>query len=313
MLSSMAVGYITASIIFAVASYFAHWRRIANEASRAGASGGRLRREATGEFLRANRDTAAFAGAATLALSLVVGIYDASSSGETPVLAPALAQDRSDPDFAALQAYAGTVSDMSSQGASSDRSSLPGVETMIMRLKARLDADPQNGDGWRMLGWSYFNTGRYADAVSAYARAVALDPTSTELKAAYEEAKGKAAATVDESGAPSSTGTEVSGGEAAKTEVQTAGAGDAKSAAAGTLSADQQAMIHSMVDRLAARLDASPHDVEGWIRLLRSRMVLGERDLALKALRRALDEFVSEPETRARISQAANELGLAEK
>jgi len=68
----------------------------------------------------------------------------------------------------------------------------PDVNTMIERLAARLKTAPEDIEGWRMLGWSYFNTARYEEAANAYARAVRLDPSSAELKGSYEEAKVKA-------------------------------------------------------------------------------------------------------------------------
>ena len=46
-----------------------------------------------------------------------------------------------------------------------------------------------------------------------------------------------------------------------------------------------------MVDGLADRLESSPRDVEGWTRLMRSRVVLGEREVAATAFRKALDVF----------------------
>ena len=69
---------------------------------------------------------------------------------------------------------------------------LPDVNTMIERLAARLETTPEDIEGWRMLGWSYFHTARYEQAATAYARAVELDPSSAELKRSYEEAKAKA-------------------------------------------------------------------------------------------------------------------------
>ena len=78
---------------------------------------------------------------------------------------------------------------------------LPDVNTMIERLAARLETAPEDSKGWRMLGWSYFNTGRYEQAAAAYAKALELDPNSAELKLAYEEAKAKAS-----EGASSETG-----------------------------------------------------------------------------------------------------------
>jgi cytochrome c-type biogenesis protein CcmH/NrfG len=69
---------------------------------------------------------------------------------------------------------------------------LPDVNTMIERLAARLASAPDDVQGWRTLGWSYLNTGRYDDAVKAYAKAVALDPNSPEIARLYEDAKSKA-------------------------------------------------------------------------------------------------------------------------
>jgi cytochrome c-type biogenesis protein CcmH len=46
---------------------------------------------------------------------------------------------------------------------------------------------------------------------------------------------------------------------------------------------DRNAMIRGMVDRLAARLKDNGDDVEGWLRLVRAYMVLGERDKAQAA------------------------------
>ena len=48
-------------------------------------------------------------------------------------------------------------------------------------------------------------------------------------------------------------------------------------------SADQQEMIRSMVERLAARLQEKPDDLEGWIKLERAYQVLGEAEKALGA------------------------------
>jgi cytochrome c-type biogenesis protein CcmH len=50
---------------------------------------------------------------------------------------------------------------------------------------------------------------------------------------------------------------------------------------------DRQAMIRSMVERLAARLEQNPNDREGWARLARAYDVLGEPDKAQAARARA--------------------------
>lgn len=75
-------------------------------------------------------------------------------------------------------------------------------------------------------------------------------------------------------------------------------------------SAEQRAMIRSMVDGLAARLDADGADVDGWLRLLRSYKVLQENDLAKAALARARHALGADPDGLSRVNALAEDLGL---
>lgn len=70
-------------------------------------------------------------------------------------------------------------------------------------------------------------------------------------------------------------------------------------------------MIRDMVDRLAKRLEDTPRDADGWLRLMRARTVLGESEQAHEALRRALSTFADDKPTRDRIEADAKELGLS--
>jgi len=54
------------------------------------------------------------------------------------------------------------------------------------------------------------------------------------------------------------------------------------------LSGDQMDMVRGMVERLASRLETEPGDGEGWLRLARARVVLGERAAAIAAYEKAL-------------------------
>ena len=105
---------------------------------------------------------------------------------------------RSGPDgemLSRLESYVRSTGAEQPVSEAAARELLPDVNTMIERLAARLEAAPEDSKGWRMLGWSYFNTGRYEQAATAYAKAVKLDPNSAELKLSYEEAKAKASET----------------------------------------------------------------------------------------------------------------------
>jgi cytochrome c-type biogenesis protein CcmH len=82
-------------------------------------------------------------------------------------------------------------------------------------------------------------------------------------------------------------------------------------AAAGQMSdSDRQAMIHSMVDKLAGELKANPHDSGGWVRLMRARMVLGETDKAAQAYVDARKAFTDSPAAQAALQEAAKSLGV---
>ncbi|HEY8337362.1 MAG TPA: c-type cytochrome biogenesis protein CcmI, partial [Tardiphaga sp.] len=59
---------------------------------------------------------------------------------------------------------------------------------------------------------------------------------------------------------------------------------DTIAAAQGMGAGDRNAMVQSMVDRLATRLKSDGNDVEGWLRLVRAYMVLGDRDKAKQAV-----------------------------
>jgi len=62
------------------------------------------------------------------------------------------------------------------------------VGAMISSLEAKLKADPNDAEGWRMLGWSFFQTQRYAEAAMAYKRATALRPDNADYWSSLGEA-----------------------------------------------------------------------------------------------------------------------------
>ena len=180
---------------------------------------------------------------------------------------------------------------------------LPDVNAMIERLAARLETTPQDLEGWQLLGWSYFQTERYEQAATAFGRALELDPGSAELKRTYEEAKANASKSGSVKIASSSpveavdkSSDGLSVGKVATPEAMP--------------ELERDAAIRSMVDGLAQRLETSPRDVDGWIHLMRSRTVLGEREVAATAFRKALDVFVDDQAASGKIMAAAVELGL---
>ncbi|NNF78720.1 MAG: c-type cytochrome biogenesis protein CcmI [Rhizobiales bacterium] len=74
--------------------------------------------------------------------------------------------------------------------------------------------------------------------------------------------------------------------------------------------ADQQEMIKGMVNRLAERLQENGKDLEGWLRLMRARSVLGQKDQAAKALADARANFKDDTASLERLKTFAAQLGL---
>jgi cytochrome c-type biogenesis protein CcmH len=154
-----------------------------------------------------------------------------------------------------------------------------------------------------------------ADAKSAFERAVALD--ADDVKGRYflglaaeqdgrqadAEATWRAMLTKAPADAPWAGFVR---SELARLE----GAPPVDPGAVSELGPEQMAMIHSMVERLSNDLHKNGSDVEGWLRLMRSYMVLGERDKAAAAAGDARRALASEPEKLKQIDALAKGLGI---
>ncbi len=201
-------------------------------------------------------------------------------------------------ELASLRAYAGQI-DAKPQSTSApapapDAAGLPAVDTMIAKLVARLEKHPDDVTGWKTLGWSFLNMDRPEEAAIAYETALKLEPGDIEIKKGLEAAKSAQTATTQ---APSSN------------PAPSPTADDIK-AAEGLSEPQRNSMIRGMVDKLAARLETSPNDEDGWSRLMHSRMTLGEKDAAKTALTKALETFASDAAAKSRLTATARELGV---
>jgi cytochrome c-type biogenesis protein CcmH len=168
-----------------------------------------------------------------------------------------------------------------------------------------------------------------AEAKATFEKAVALDATHVQaryflgLAAEQDGNRAQAAATwrgLIESAPPDAPWAEFVRGALARVEgtagPASTGAGGAgpseeQIAAASQLAPEQRtAMIQGMVERLAERLHQDGSDVEGWLRLVRSYMVLGQPDKARAAAADARRALAGDPSKLQRLDDLVKGLGL---
>jgi cytochrome c-type biogenesis protein CcmH len=151
--------------------------------------------------------------------------------------------------------------------------------------------DPHDVKGRYFLGLAAEQDGRKADAVSIWRSMVTEAPADADWLGFV---RGELARL--EAGGPGP---------------QAIGPRPEDVAAAADLGPEQRlTMIRGMVDKLSDRLHQDGTDLEGWLRLVRSYMVLGERDKARAAAGDARRALESDPEKLRQINQLVKGLGL---
>ena len=234
------------------------------------------------------------------------------------------------------------------------------VNDMVARLAERLKKEPGDAEGWRMLGWSYFNLQAYAQSAEAYKKAIALDPSNMDYKSSYAEALVQAA---DGSVTPEAQkliaevlasdpkefrarfyralASEQAGNqevaldqwlallqdappearwrEDVKARIADLGKATGRDVSAALAlpslppaqqteplsQSDKDAMVDGMISKLAQKLAANPKDRDGWAMMIRSLTVRGDKAGADKALADALAIFKDDPETMAGLKAVA--------
>jgi cytochrome c-type biogenesis protein CcmH len=258
------------------------------------------------------------------------------------------------------------------------------VGVLITQLEAHLKKNPDDVEGWMRLGWSLYGTEKYAesalayrkatqlapdkaegwsalgealvvsgdgrvtpDALSAFAKALAIDPTDARARYFAALAKEEAGdhvgaldgffallqdsppdapwvanvrATIAEIGktakidvAPRLAALRPAepgkGADRAAAAIPGPSTGQMRDAAA-MPKGQQDAMVQSMVDGLEAKLKANPKQLDRWIMLIRSRVQLGETVKAAQALANARTAFAGDPASLTQLSEAADLLGV---
>ena len=247
------------------------------------------------------------------------------------------------------------------QAASANRS----ISSLVSQVEAHLERNPGDARGYEVVAPVYLRLGRFADAVNARRKILALagetaerqsdlgealaaagnGVVTEEAKAAFERAvaldgnelkarfflglaseqdgdRTKAASIwrgmlegvpADAPWAPmvKEALARVGGTPPAVAATPSPGPSAADvDAAAGMNEKDRSEMVRSMVTRLADRLKQNGDDIEGWQRLVRAYMVLGERDKAQAAALDAKRAFASDPDKLRRIDDMIKEVGL---
>ncbi len=161
-----------------------------------------------------------------------------------------------------------------------------------------------------------------AEAKTAFDRAVALDPRDVKARyflglAAEQDGERSSAAAIWRAmlaeAPPDAAWTDFVRQALTRVEgaVPPRGPSEEDVAAASDLSAEQRnVMVRGMVERLAERLRKDGSDVEGWLRLVRSYVVLGDRDNARSAADEARRALAGQPDNVRRLDELAKGLGL---
>ena len=144
------------------------------------------------------------------------------------------------------------------------------------------------------LGVSAEQDGRAMDAAAIWRAMLAKAPPDAPWRPLLQAALARVAAPVASAG--SST--------------MPVPSDDAMAAASGMSETGRTAMIRGMVDRLALRLKDNSGDVEGWLRLVRAYMVLGDRDKARDALTDARQAIGANAERLRELNEGLKNLGL---
>jgi cytochrome c-type biogenesis protein CcmH/NrfG len=208
-------------------------------------------------------------------------------AGIKQAAAPPPASDQRAPDQVASAPAAAAAPAAPAAPAGQDQM----IRGMVERLAARMQQDGSDVDGWIRLVRSYtvlHDADKARAAESDARRALANDPAKlAQLDTGLKEIAASSAAP----------------------PLPPAMSSAAPAAPAGPAQPPDQ-MIRGMVERLAARMQQDGSDVDGWLRLLRSYMVLGEADKARAAAADARNALKSDADKLRRLDEGAKRLGV---
>ena len=169
-----------------------------------------------------------------------------------------------------------------------------------LAFAAAIEADPGNSRARYYAGLAMAQDGRLQDAIGVWQNLAEDSPPGSPWLGLLQEQVARAA---QELGIEPPVSARP---EAPADQPRGPTAGDVE-AAQDMTPEERQAFIRSMVDQLATRLEAEPADPDGWLRLARAYVVLGEADKARLALAAAETQIAALPEA------AAERAGLSQR
>jgi cytochrome c-type biogenesis protein CcmH len=160
-------------------------------------------------------------------------------------------------------------------------------------LRAAYTADPTDARARFLLGLKKQQDGKPAEALNDWLTMLnGAEPAAPW----FDEVRGRVVELSLSSGLDVSARLPAARVAAAPLAERPAGPTTAQVSDAEAMSPEaRQAMIDGMVSRLDARLRANPADLDGWLRLIRARRVLGQEDQALAALAKGRAVFAADP------------------
>ncbi|MDB5722092.1 MAG: repeat-containing protein [Alphaproteobacteria bacterium] len=205
------------------------------------------------------------------------------------------------------------------------------------------EIEPDNAENWSSLGEALQTPSATTvpEAATAFAKAIALNPADPRARyflAVQKDIKGDHKGAVDDwlallrdspPGAPWEADLRRNIDQvASRNKIDLAGrlpqpgatgpasaaipgpTGEQLAAASSIPPGQQDQMVQAMVQRLADKLKTNPKDADGWIRMMRSQMVLNQPKLAGEAMRSGMAAFAGDAATQGRLKSAGAELGV---
>ncbi len=173
------------------------------------------------------------------------------------------------------------------------------TEAATRAFKTVLKAHPEAPEPQYWIAVSKEQRGDVKGAIADYERLLNTAPSGAPWKGTVARRLAAAKGKSGMPGAPVRTGPPARGPSAADV-----------AAAQKMKPEDQRAMINAMVTGLAQRLKDNGNDPAGWRRLIRSYMVLGQRDKAQSALKDARKALAARKAELKALEAFANKLGL---